>query len=193
MGKPLLLILILLLGTQICHGEAASHPAPTDRPERLVSLAPSITECLFASGAGERVVGVTRFCNWPSEAASLPRVGGYLDLSVESVIRLEPDLVLMLEESAESAAQLRRLGIPCLLLSHNTLDGLFASLDSLQLWLGEGVRADSLKRTLQGCLECFRLQASQLSPCQDGAMCGAESCSRRAARTIHEWKRQLFE
>ncbi|MFW6053852.1 MAG: hypothetical protein ACOC9J_03475, partial [Persicimonas sp.] len=50
-----------------------------DRPERIVSLAPNITEILFALGAGERVVAVTRFCDYPSEASELPKVGGMVD------------------------------------------------------------------------------------------------------------------
>jgi iron complex transport system substrate-binding protein len=66
----------------------------TRRPARIVSLAPNVTEILFAVGAGDRVVGVTRFCNWPPEVARLPKVGGYTDLNVEAVLGLSPDLVI---------------------------------------------------------------------------------------------------
>ncbi len=125
-----------------------SVPVSTS-PQRLVSLAPSITECLFACGAGDRVVGVTRYCNWPTETQELPRVGGYLDLSIESVVRLQPDLVLLLREGADAAQSLRAMGIRCLLLQHDTLAGLLSSLDSLQLYLGGETRADSLKQALQ--------------------------------------------
>lgn len=67
----------------------------TRRPERIVSLAPNVTEILFAVGAGDRVVGVTRYCNYPPEAARLPKVGGYTDISVEAVLALSPDLVVV--------------------------------------------------------------------------------------------------
>lgn len=65
------------------------------RPMRIVSLAPNVTEMLFAIGAGDRVVGVTRFCNYPPEAMRLPKVGGYTDISVEAVVALSPDLVVV--------------------------------------------------------------------------------------------------
>jgi len=59
-----------------------------------VSLLPNATEILFALGAGDRVVGVTRYCDRPAEARRLPRVGGILDVSVEAVLDLRPDLVV---------------------------------------------------------------------------------------------------
>ena len=69
------------------------------RPLRIVSLAPSLTEFLFALGAGDRVVGVTRFCDRPPEAARLPRVGGLVDLDVETVLALRPDLVVAVDST----------------------------------------------------------------------------------------------
>ncbi|HOF89167.1 MAG TPA: helical backbone metal receptor [Armatimonadota bacterium] len=63
-------------------------------PKRIVSLAPNNTEILFAIGAGDRVVADTSYCDYPPEAAALPKVGGYLDPNVEKVLALEPDLVL---------------------------------------------------------------------------------------------------
>ena len=70
-------------------------------PERIVSLSPSSTEILFAVGAGPKVVGVTDYCNYPAElevrieADEIARVGGYWSPSVESIVDLKPDLVLV--------------------------------------------------------------------------------------------------
>ena len=64
------------------------------RPSRIISLAPNVTEILFAIGAGDRVVGVTRYCNYPPEAERLPRVAGYTDVNVERIVSLSPDLVV---------------------------------------------------------------------------------------------------
>lgn len=61
--------------------------------QRIVSLAPSTTETLFAIGAGAQVVGVSRFCDYPPEAERLPRVGGFNDPSLEAVLALRPTLV----------------------------------------------------------------------------------------------------
>ena len=64
--------------------------------ERLVSLAPSITEIVFALELGDRVVGVTRFCDYPAEARAKPKIGGYADPSYELILRSRPDVVFLL-------------------------------------------------------------------------------------------------
>src|SRR5439155_253376 len=73
---------------------AAPAPAPAGPPARVVSLAPSITEVVYALGAGERLVGVCAQCDYPAAVASLPRVGGYLAPSVEVTLARRPDLVI---------------------------------------------------------------------------------------------------
>ncbi|RII00399.1 cobalamin-binding protein [candidate division NPL-UPA2 bacterium Unc8] len=76
-------------------------------PQRIVSLAPSNTEILFALGLGNKVVGVTEFCNYPETALDIEKVGGWLPFDLERVVALEPDLVL-------AAALHERKGIPAL-------------------------------------------------------------------------------
>jgi ABC-type Fe3+-hydroxamate transport system substrate-binding protein len=93
-------------------GETVAVPA---RPERIVSLVPSVTETLFALGLGDRVVGVTDWCIHPaSELAGLPRVGGTKNPHIGAVAALAPDLVLAnLEENREiDVRRLRERGIP---------------------------------------------------------------------------------
>jgi iron complex transport system substrate-binding protein len=63
-------------------------------PQRIVSLAPSNTEILFALGLGDKVVGVTEYCDYPQEAMTKPKVGGFSNVNIEKVVSLEPDLVL---------------------------------------------------------------------------------------------------
>ena len=65
-----------------------------DVPERIISLSPTNTEILFAIGAGDRVVGVTEYCNYPEKAKEKPEIGGVSTVSKEKVVALEPDLVL---------------------------------------------------------------------------------------------------
>ncbi|QQR90491.1 MAG: ABC transporter substrate-binding protein [Myxococcales bacterium] len=75
--------------------QGASHERSTERQtQRIVSLAPSTTEALFALGLGPRVVGVSRFCNYPPAAKSLPKVGGFIDPSLEAILALRPTLVV---------------------------------------------------------------------------------------------------
>jgi len=64
-------------------------------PERIVSLAPSTTEILFAAGLGEKIVGVTNFCDYPEEAKHKPKIGGMSNPSLEKVVSLRPDIVVM--------------------------------------------------------------------------------------------------
>ena len=63
-------------------------------PSRIVSLAPSLTEILYFLGLGDRVVGVTKYSTYPPEALQKPRVGSYVDLNVEKIISLSPELVI---------------------------------------------------------------------------------------------------
>lgn len=82
-----------------------------ERPLRIVSLAPALTEMLFAVGAGEQVAGVTRYCNFPAEAATRAQVGGFADPDVERVVALKPDLVLV---TADTVARERFDGMVAL-------------------------------------------------------------------------------
>lgn len=83
-------------------------------PKRIVSLAPVLTETLFALGAGEAVVGVTRYCDRPAAATHLPKVGGYVDPQLEALLALEPDLVVAMPSLGQRQAldRLRAQGVP---------------------------------------------------------------------------------
>jgi iron complex transport system substrate-binding protein len=63
-------------------------------PKRIIPLAPNLTEILYALGLGDRVVGVTNHCNFPPEASLKPKVGSYINLNVEEIISLSPDLAI---------------------------------------------------------------------------------------------------
>ncbi len=89
-------------------GRSVEVPAA---PRRIVSLVPSVTEVLFAVGLGERVAGVTRFCDYPPEARGKPQVGGYSDPSVEALVGLRPDLVFAAADSTPRALVQRLEGL----------------------------------------------------------------------------------
>ncbi len=90
---------------------------------RVVSLAPSITELLFAIGAGDQIVGRTIYCQYPPAALQVPPVGDGLNPSVEAIVARHPDLVLLYRSSHTDAAarQLEGLGIPTLVVRHDRL------------------------------------------------------------------------
>ena len=97
-------------------------------PERIVSLAPSNTEILFAIGAGDSVVGVTDYCNYPYnftawvEAGNISSIGSYWNPSVEPIVALEPDLVLASSGSLDAADTLKDLGYAVLVVEGQTID-----------------------------------------------------------------------
>lgn len=80
-------------------------------PQRIVTLFPSLTETVCALGQCQRLVGVDRYSNFPASVRGLPQVGGGLDPSIEAILALKPDLVLM-ATSSRGATQLEALGIP---------------------------------------------------------------------------------
>jgi iron complex transport system substrate-binding protein len=101
--------------------------------ERVVSLAPSITETLFALGAGGQVIGVTDFCNYPPEAQKKHRVGGITNPSIETIIGLKPDLIILSMEGnvREDFRKLLDLRVPLFVTNPRTLAGINKSIDDL--------------------------------------------------------------
>ncbi|MEN6559319.1 MAG: ABC transporter substrate-binding protein [Acidobacteriota bacterium] len=101
-------------------------PLPAATPRRIVSMAPNITEILFALGLGPRVVGVTRFCDYPPETASVRKIGGLVDPNVEIIRSLDPDLVVAFRGNPlRLVDRVRKLGLPVFVLDIGQgLDGL---------------------------------------------------------------------
>lgn len=109
-------------------------------PHRLVSLAPSLTEIVFFLEAGDRLVGVTAFCNYPEEARSKPRIGTYWEYSLEAILALKPDLVLAMAHQGEEKNQLailRHWRIPVFRGQADTLPELFRLMEDLARLLGK--------------------------------------------------------
>ena len=103
----------------------------TTPPQRIVSLAPSITEQLFAIEAGEKVVGVTIYDTYPPAVQHLERVGGYVtkSISIEKILSLKPDLVLSRGEIQRGVIDmLERLGIPAVAIEPGNFDEVYAAI-----------------------------------------------------------------
>ncbi|MDI6854458.1 MAG: cobalamin-binding protein [Deltaproteobacteria bacterium] len=101
---------------------------PARPPQRLVSLAPSITEILYFLEQGDKVVGVTAFCNYPSEVKNKPRIGTYWDFNLEAILALKPDLALGMAHQGEGQGAyeiLKEWGVPLYLAKADTLAELF--------------------------------------------------------------------
>ncbi len=117
--------------------------------QRIVSTAPSITEVLFALGLGERVKGVTKHCLYPPEVKKIAQVGGYMEPSYEQVLRLQPDLVLMLPEHRALQPNFARLGLKTMMISHKSMADILASYTEIGTICGISKRAEHLKSQLE--------------------------------------------
>ena len=126
-----------------------SVPTPTNAtPQRIVSMAPSTTEVLFALGLGDKVVGVTRFCNYPEAARALPKIGGFLDPNFEAILTIQPDLVVLLPVHGDTKTRIHDLGISTLVVDHRTLDGILDSIRSIGEACGAASEATTLLENL---------------------------------------------
>lgn len=99
--------------------------------QRIVSLAPHITETLFAAGAGDRIVGAVDYSDYPEAARKIPRIGGYSRLDLEAIAALKPDLVVGWASGNSSAhiEKLRALGIPVFLVQPRDIDDVAVNLE----------------------------------------------------------------
>ena len=122
-----------------------------ENPHRLVSLAPNITEIVYALGLGDELVGDTDNCDFPPQAKNKPHVGTMVNPSLERIVALKPDLALGTPEAnrRETADQLERLGIPLYGVTASTLAGTLASIEDLGRILGRAAEARSLVAQMQ--------------------------------------------
>lgn len=131
-------------------------------PLRVVSLAPSITETLYALGLDSILVGDTDYCDYPPEAKSKPHVGAVLNPSLEKIVALKPDLVLGTAEAnrRETADQLERLGIPLYGLTAHSLDDTLRTIADLGEVLGQPARAQGMVASLSKRIEAVEQRAA---------------------------------
>src|SRR3989304_6031918 len=111
------------LATEITDQLGRKVTLATTAPQKIVSLAPSNTETLYALGLADRIVGVTTFDNYPPEAQDKPKVGGFSDTNIEVVVAMEPDLVLAAEiHGSKIIPQLEARGLTVVALNPEPLD-----------------------------------------------------------------------
>ena len=131
---------------------------------RIISTSPSITETLFALGLGHRVVGVTDFCEYPSEASQLPSIGGMTNPNMEALVTLRPDLVLHLTHSAKMARYTKALGIPSMGIKMDTLDDILRSIELLGSTFGIEENSKQLLAELTTGINFYKKELKNIRP-----------------------------
>lgn len=134
-------------------------------PKRIVALAPSITEILYFIGLGDRVVGVTRFSNYPPETRDKPKVGSYIDLNIEKIIDLAPDLVIgTIDGNRKSVVDLlEQAGIPVFITNPTKIEGIIETIAEVGKVCGVKERAESLADDLSRRIKIVYNRVNKLS------------------------------
>ena len=133
-------------------------------PMRVISLAPSNTEMLFALGVGNRIVGVTEYCNYPPEANSINKVAGFNTVNLEKVAQVRPELILAIRgNDIESLRSLRQLGIPVFSFDIQNLDQVSSSLRRLGALLGVENRANTIADSLESRVRLVRREMKDIT------------------------------
>jgi len=130
LGKVIVLLILLM-------------PAAGLFSQKVVSLAPGVTEIVFALGQGGRLVGVTKFCDYPAAANQIKKVGGFLDINMEALIALAPDIVITYPEHANKLEFLRER-TKIVTVPHGRLADLLQSI----LDIGRALRSEAEARQL---------------------------------------------
>ena len=157
-GAYLLGLLFFLSGVGGC-----DHPSESVQekkvPDRLISLAPNITETVYLLGLGKKLVGNTTACAYPPEARSLPKVGGFGQFNYEAILSLHPDLVLVHKEYVEEQRHLHALGLSTLETGTFCVDEILESIRLIGEACGVPERADRLIREMKKRIKVARDRA----------------------------------
>lgn len=147
-------------------GQGVSVATP---PQRIVSLSPSNTEILFALGLGDRVVGATKYCNYPpsvlelKESKKIEVVGGYVDPDIEVILSLHPDLVLASRSrSSDAVSLLEKEGIPTFVLDPNNLSSIIRSIEKVGKISGKVADASELCNQMESRIKAVSDKTSSL-------------------------------
>src|SRR3954469_16663605 len=148
----------------------AGNPSPVahrfsgaeTRPQRIVSLVPAVTEMIYAMGDGARVAAVSNYAHFPAAVARLPRVGGLLDPSVERILAIKPDLVIVYATQKELIERLDRAGISYFNYQHKALPDILTTIRAVGARTGSAARADALAATMERALEDIRTTTARL-------------------------------
>jgi iron complex transport system substrate-binding protein len=138
-----------------------------DHPHRVISLMPSVTDTVFALGAGDDVVGISDYTKYPAAALTKPSVGDLIKPSIETILALHPDLVIGYQPAGpmEVTDQLERVGIPVFLVRHNALHGIAGIMHSVET-IGQALnrtpQADALVHSLQRRVDAVRARTKDL-------------------------------
>jgi iron complex transport system substrate-binding protein len=173
------LLLLCVLPLRLRAAQVPTAPAPREVTDelgrtiripqtihRIVSLAPNLTETVFALGLQDRLVGDTDYCDYPFEAQQKPKVGGAINPSLETIASLHPDLVLVTKNlnRLETVNALDSLGIPSYATDPHTVEGIIASTERLADLLGAPETGTALGKDMERRIAAIKERVAALPP-----------------------------
>ena len=158
---PVLILAIFLLIITIRQNilPPAVKITPSQSYTRIISLAPNVTEILFALGLGEHVIGVSEFCNYPAEAKDRPRFGGLMNPNFEAILAAKPDLVIALDEMVRGENKFAAMGINILAVKHDSIDDILNSIMAIGMVCGKNEQAMKLVSELKNKMSAIKMQS----------------------------------
>lgn len=187
--RLLILFILLILCGQACNRSNVPSPASpasvdtgsnlhtyTDgisrsvslprHPTRIISLAPSVTEVIYLLGADDRLIGVTRQCDWPESVKSKPRIGDLINPNYEVIVAAKPDLVIASTAGNDQSAVLKlaRLGLPVYVTAPRSVEGIFQTVTSIGQVTDRAAQAEALVAEMKRRLGEIRTRLAGLPP-----------------------------
>jgi iron complex transport system substrate-binding protein len=149
----IIFILLFFAAAGLAGESALRTSADANRPKKeikkIVSLSPSNTEILFALGAGDEIVGVTTYCDYPAQALSKEKIGGFFAPDIEKIVLLNPDAILANSTlQSEAIRQLQRAGLYVMPVKNANLDEILESIAIIAQTIGREKEGDALRQKL---------------------------------------------
>lgn len=172
-GVGVLKKFIILLSVLII---ASASSAAYASPKRIISLTPVGTEILYALGQGNNIIGVTTFCDYPPEAAKKPKIGGYVDISLESLLEKKVDLLVLSDLHLRFKNDLERLHIPHVFIMQGNIKEIYKSIEDVGAACGEVKRAAKIVSQMKSDIASVKAKAGKL-PKKKALLCVSRELS----------------
>ncbi|MFT5033177.1 MAG: iron complex transport system substrate-binding protein [Bacteroidia bacterium] len=153
-------------GTRCVIDDIEQHLCLDKPAQRIIALSPGVTELLYAAGAGDQIVAVVSFSDYPEPAKALPRIGGYDRFDMEAILAAKPDLIIAWKEGnpREQVAQLRAFGLPVYHGDQRNFDDIAATIQRLGVLAGTELEANKEAERFLTRIRELRQQYAKAAP-----------------------------
>ena len=174
---PTIIVTLLLFGAGVLLAAWINHAAEPDpqnthqenllpplpaHPRRIICMTPSVTETVFALECGDRIVGVSDFCDYPPQAAAVEKLGGFINPNLERLLALRPDLIIAQGKSERIIEFCQRQNVPFLQVQMNNIESVFYDINQIAAALGCPAQAQKLTRQIQNSLDKISARTAAL-------------------------------